>query len=191
MNRVDYLAELDRQLRRLPEPERREILADYEEHFASGLEAGKSEGEIAVALGTPRQVAAACFADRLVAKAESSASTGAKFNSLVRALLAMIGLGFFNAVFVLGPFFGAVGILFGLWAVAVTPVAAGLQLFREGVQMFGGGMLTTGWGLGYVFTSIGMISLAGLLTLGMVVVTRWFATITVQYVRLNFDIIAR
>src|SRR5688572_6108818 len=99
MGRDEYLSELARHLTKLPEDARRDVLADYAEHFASGREAGKDDAEIARALGTPRHVAAACHADLMVARAEAESRPGPKAWSLARATLAVVGLGFFNCVF--------------------------------------------------------------------------------------------
>jgi Predicted membrane protein len=51
MNKKEYLEELSRLLRKLPKEDREDIISDYGEHFAIGLEKGRSEEEISRALG--------------------------------------------------------------------------------------------------------------------------------------------
>lgn len=57
MTRNDFLNALYRSLLYLPAKERQEIMQDYEEHFAAGLEQGKTEEEICRALGDPGEIA--------------------------------------------------------------------------------------------------------------------------------------
>ena len=56
MTKTEFLQTLERELRNLTESEREEILYDFEEHFAVGLEEGKEESEIAKDLGDPNVI---------------------------------------------------------------------------------------------------------------------------------------
>ena len=53
MNRAEFLARLRRGLVGLPAATANEIVNDYEAHFADGAAAGRSEAEVAEALGDP------------------------------------------------------------------------------------------------------------------------------------------
>lgn len=57
MNKNVFMNELAKYLYDLPEWERNDILLDYEEHFSIGFESGRSEEEIANALGNPKVLA--------------------------------------------------------------------------------------------------------------------------------------
>lgn len=57
MTKNDFLNTLYQSLLYLPAKERQEILQDYEEHFATGIEEGKAEEEICRALGDPKEIA--------------------------------------------------------------------------------------------------------------------------------------
>ena len=57
MAKNNFLKELSKLLKKLPEEERIDILQDYEDHFAFGLEEGKTEEEIVKSLGSPSQIA--------------------------------------------------------------------------------------------------------------------------------------
>lgn len=57
MNKEQFLFRLHGGLAVLPPETRRELMADYEDHFRSGLEHGKSEEEIAFELGSPEELA--------------------------------------------------------------------------------------------------------------------------------------
>lgn len=57
MTRKEFLTALDQYLVTLSAEEKADIISDYEEHFRVGLENGKTEAEIAAALGSPYDVA--------------------------------------------------------------------------------------------------------------------------------------
>lgn len=57
MNKNMFMNELAKYLYDLPEWEKDDILLDYEEHFSIGVESGRSEEEIANALGNPKVLA--------------------------------------------------------------------------------------------------------------------------------------
>lgn len=53
MDKNMFLQTLSNHLQSLPEKDRREIIADFEEHFSAGAELGKSEAQICAELGDP------------------------------------------------------------------------------------------------------------------------------------------
>lgn len=57
MNKEEFLREIEKALDKISEKERAEILYDYEEHFMIGKENGKSEEEICLELGSPKEIA--------------------------------------------------------------------------------------------------------------------------------------
>lgn len=57
MNKKEYLAKLRMYLQGLPISEIEDIISDYEEHFNIGISKGKSEEEISMELGDPKEVA--------------------------------------------------------------------------------------------------------------------------------------
>ena len=57
MTRKEFLTALTQYLVTLSAEEKADIISDYEEHFRVGLENGKTEAEIAAALGSPYDVA--------------------------------------------------------------------------------------------------------------------------------------
>src|ERR1700730_17665437 len=57
MTRLEFLDTLRRRLAGLPPEEIDDLVADYATHFADGMAAGRSEAEIAQALGDPMRLA--------------------------------------------------------------------------------------------------------------------------------------
>lgn len=116
MTRREFIEELNALLADLPDKDRLDILSDYTEHFLIGIEKGKSEHEITEQLGSPKTVAREVWAGYRIHQAQTDASIG----NISRAILATVSLGFFNIVFVLGPFMALIGVLIAFYSVAVT-----------------------------------------------------------------------
>ncbi|MBS4174979.1 DUF1700 domain-containing protein [Bacillus sp. FJAT-49736] len=115
MGKNEFFKQLDAALINIPEQDRKDIMYDFEEHFAVGLESGKSEQEIIDELGDPIDISRDLLADYKISKVDNSA----KAPSITRTVLSSIGLGFFNLVFILGPVMGIIGIYIGVCAMAV------------------------------------------------------------------------
>ncbi len=188
MRREQFMAQLRRSLGRLAEEEKREILADYEEHFRAGLQEERGEEEIAQALGNPATIGRIYRIESLAD--EHRQGWGAA--DTTRAVFASLSLGFFNVLFILGPFAALVGVLVGLWAAAASIGLAGVAAVVAGLV---GPFLPRFAGTpaaGVVFTILAGIGLAaaGLLAvLGMAWLTRRFFVLTARYVRFNARII--
>jgi uncharacterized membrane protein len=126
MHKHEFLNILDKSLHALSETDRRDILSDYEEHFAIGILRGRSEEEIALALGDPKVLGREYCAISLVKRAEEKPSVG----GIGRAVIATIGLGFFNLIVVLIPLVVLIALLAAL-------LLFGFFLFCFGIIMFG------------------------------------------------------
>ena len=126
MQKYEFLNKLDISLHALSETDRKDILSDYEEHFAIGISKGRSEEEIARALGDPKVLGREYCAISLVKHAEEKPSVG----GIGRAVLATIGLGFFNLIVVLIPLVVLIALLAAL-------LLFGFFLFCFGIIMFG------------------------------------------------------
>ncbi|EHN76812.1 hypothetical protein SMCF_3673, partial [Streptomyces coelicoflavus ZG0656] len=57
MTRSEFIVRLRNGLVGLPTATANDIVADYETHFADGLAAGRTEAEVAAALGDPGRLA--------------------------------------------------------------------------------------------------------------------------------------
>lgn len=190
MTRKEFISQLKKSLAGMPEAERREITADYEEHFRIGLEEGKSEEEIARQLGNPRILGKSYRIDTLLA-ADGEPGRGGK---VMRALYASLSLGFFNIIFILGPFAALFAVLASLWATALALALSGaavvlavlLQPLFPRLILLGG--LNT-WLLLFAAVATGALGLLALI--GMWQLSRWFFTATAKYIRFNLRVIKK
>lgn len=129
MSKQEYLQLLNRYLTRVSPEERQDILNEYETHFISGKEAGKTEEEISRELGNPKDIGREMSASAAVDKAESSRNAG----SVTNAVLAVMGLSilnFFVITIVIATWFG---VLLSLGVATLTFLAAPIFLLVKGM----------------------------------------------------------
>lgn len=196
MNKDEYLKELRKLLRKLPKEDREDIISDYEEHFTIGMEKGRTEEEISKALGNPRNVAKQIKADHMVKKAEDKPSVG----SIVEAILAIMGLGLFNLIFVAVPVLVVVAIIITLFVVGFVMIFGGIYwvLLPLLSFIFPKLLLTpsvvpnSSVLMDSLITMLGgfAVTIGGiLLVVAMVYVSKWFYELMIRYLKLNLRII--
>ena len=180
MMRDQYLQQLWELLKPVPEKLRREWMYDYEEHFRLAAADGRSEAEAAGELGDPRLIAKELLLGYRVDQADDKKGS---ITLVSRAVLAAVSLGFFNLVFVLGPFIALLGVLISLWAVSLSLGLSAFAAVYEGV--FGDTFtLTQSASAAAVLLALGMLLGAGAHWL-----TRAVAKMTLQYLKFNSRVI--
>ncbi|MBM7570545.1 HAAS signaling domain-containing protein [Aquibacillus albus] len=179
MTKKDFLKELDYRLRKVPQQKRKEIIDEYEEQFDIGFTEGKTEAEVAAALGIPKMIADDILADVDVQVIEKGNPT----TSISRVIIAAIGLFFFNLIFLLGPVvaiiavylsFSAVGIAFSL-----TPLAWLVSIVLGQAANV----------LGEFFIVLTVSSLGVLISIGMMYVGKGLIKGIGTYVKFNIRVI--
>lgn len=177
MNKEIFLQQLDASLTKLPQDERQEIIQDYQEYFIIGLEEGKTEEQIAAGLGSPSQIAKELSATYHLEKVENTSSAG----NIFRAVWAVIGLGFFNLVIVLGPFIGLVGIILGGWALSLGFILSPL-----------GALINAVWGAFQLFDLFVSLALCGIgifIGIGMLFATKAISKGFIRYLKFNASLV--
>ncbi len=187
MNKKEFLGRLSELIKGIPEEEKKDILFDYEEHFRIGLEKGRKEEEIAASLGDPKIIAKQSKASCILREAEKTTSA----SNIMRAIFAAVGLGFFNLVIVLGPAFGLIGILIGLFAAAFAITISGVAVlfgtligpvFAWNIYIPFAVVVSIPLGIG--LTALGLLSLIGTFYL-----TKFFYKLGIGYLKMNLQII--
>ncbi len=152
MTRLEFLDTLRRRLAGLPPAEIEDLVGDYAQHFADGMAAGRSEAEIAAALGDPMRLARELRAEAGFRRWETEPSAG-NFFAVLFGFLALVAVDFMFLLPVLGGLALFV-LVSGILALGLC--IAGLALM---LQMF---HLGHGLGLHYltrIFTGIGLLGL--------------------------------
>lgn len=129
MTKNDFLNELNNRLEYLPPDEKNDIMLDYQEHFRAGEAEGLTEEDIIKRLGSPHSIAKQYTAEYHLENAKRNSTP----SNVGRAIFSTIALGFFNLIFILGPFLGLVGVYIGLWGGAIGLVVGGAGLIRGGL----------------------------------------------------------
>ena len=151
MNRITFLCILDDGLAGLPANEIDDILADYTAYFDEAHASGRSEEEVAAALGDPRRLARELRAETGLRRWENHRSLG---NSAA-ALLALGGLAAVD-ILVLLPL---------MFTVMLTVLVIGLVIFVLGIV--GIGLLLSMLKIGH-FASIAAVVLRAVAGIGLV-----------------------
>ena len=167
MNKEQFLKQLESSLKKLSVEERQDILQDYEEYFSIGIEKGKSEEEISTSLGQPKQIAKELLASYHIEMVEQTTSA----RNILRAVWAVIGLGFFNLLIVLAPFLTLVSIVISGWIVSaafiLSPLGILINLVIGQFKMVDLFLSLCLCGIG-IFVALGMFTATKALTKGFI-----------------------
>ncbi len=187
MNKNDFIKKLSSYLGRIPEEEKQDVINDFEEHFKEGLLEGRTEEDIADSLGDPKALANQLRASILLGEAEKTTSAA----NITRAVFATLGMGFFNLVFVLGPFVAIFGVVVALFASSIGITATGIALFFASIF---GPLIQQYFVLGIntavaIFSSMGVTCLGILFFIGNVYLVRILYRLFLRYIRFNLRIV--
>lgn len=155
MNRDLFLSELRVALRGLNRQEIDDIVSDYRAHFAEAQTAGRSEQDVADALGDPKRLAKELRAETGLRRWQERRTPGTYFGALVALcglaaidliillpLLCVLGF----AAFVMGVVFFALiiagfGVLASpLWVAPLTSWTSAVSLVLAGAGLIAGGI---------------------------------------------------
>ncbi len=150
MTRSEFLDTLRRRLSGVPAEDVDDVIADYDAHFADGVAAGRSEAEIASALGDPIRLARELRAEAGFRRWETE-RTPANFRAALFGLIALLAVDFILLLPVLVSLCFAV-LIAGI--VALSLCLAGIVLI---VNLFGSDLQ----GLHGLTRTMGGVSLLG------------------------------
>ncbi len=189
MGKVDYINDLRRSLKNVPENELSEILADYEEHFANGRSAGKTESEIIAALGPAKTVAQGYLMNTLIKEVNVAPSTIQRSGLLMQMMVIFLVLAPFNFLVLVGPFLVLVALLFAGWAIPITIAGVSIAalitvLVTTSLHVIG---VLQGFSLFFMF--LGVIGVSALVSMVMILLSRGMIQLVSSYIRWNYNII--
>ena len=173
MTRADFLARLKKGLVGMPVASAAEILSDYEAHFDDGVAAGRSESDVASALGDPERLARELKAEAGVKRWRQEQTPSAAAG----AVFAVLGLGAIDLIILLPILMGVIGALFGcLIAIIALFVSGGVAMVAGPFAGFPGGALAAFLvGLGLMALSVACAALLAVVTKLLIDALVWFA----------------
>jgi uncharacterized membrane protein len=179
MNRVNFLAQLRAGLSGLHQGDVNDVIADYESHFADGVAAGRTEDEVAAALGDPARLARELRAEIGFKRWEQERSAG----NFVGVVLALIGLATIDILFLLPVLGVMLAVFFGITVACIGCLIGGAILLGNlmvgGDGMIGNNTLQMLTGIGLLSGGIGGGAL-------LLLVLDWVARGLIKYARLHF-----
>ncbi len=159
MTRALFLARLRQGLKGLSPDEIDEIVMDYEAHFSDAVAAGRSESDVAAALGDPWRLGSELSAETKLRRWEMRRNP----RTFVRAGLGLVGLQAFN-IFILLPVTAGLVFCAGVAAYVLYIVGStGLHLLASLLSGNGNVLVPALVGLGLICGVIGTGSLIALL----------------------------
>ncbi|WHX49559.1 DUF1700 domain-containing protein [Paenibacillus woosongensis] len=179
MNKEAYLNELLQYLKQLSPAERKDILADYMEHFEQAELSGRTEEEVILKLGEPKLVAREVLAQSQIQKAGQSPS----LPNVTKAVMAMVSLGLFNLIIVFLPFVASLLVLAGLYGFSLFLVISPILLIiqHQSVSIL----------IHDFFLMLGLVGAGLLLMVGALKVTGLYYKLVIRYLLYNLKAIGR
>lgn len=172
MTRQAFMARLREGLRGLPPQSIADIVADYEAHFTDGEAAGRSEAEVAAALGDPDRLAREIRAESTVARWREERSP----SSAAAAVFAVLGLGAIDILILLPILMGVAGAIIGLAVAVIACFFAGAFVFAAGpfLDPPGGPVTAILAGIGVMAGSASGGALLTIVSIGLMNALVWY-----------------
>jgi uncharacterized membrane protein len=180
MTRQAFLARLRDGLRGVPPRALNDIVSDYEAHFAEGQADGRTEAEVASALGDPARLARELRAEIGLRRWEEERNP----SGAAAAIFAVLGLGAIDVLILLPILIGVISTLFALAIGCIAVFISGGAVFAAGPfsNPPGGPVAALLAGLGLMAGSASCAAVLTLLTIGLI-------NLLVRYGRLHYRLL--
>jgi uncharacterized membrane protein len=188
MNRQAFLSRLREGLAGMLPGAADEAVADYEAHFSEGEATGRTEAEIAQALGDPRRLARELKAEAGLRRWEEKRNP----NAAAGAIFAVLGLATIDLLILLPILGGLGGVLFGLFMACIGVFFAGGWVFGAGLIGHGASLGVTPVqtvlvGLGMMSGSVGAGALMTLLVVALINALVWYGRLHYRLLKPAID----
>lgn len=181
MTRDEFLKKLHSGLTGLRQDAIDDIMSDYDAHFDAAADEGRSEAEVAAALGDPARLARELRLEAGVRRWEEVRTP----SSAVSAIVAVLGLGAID-ILVLAPILLPVlGVIIGLYvAIVGIFIAGGALLITGPFSGFPGGILAAILaGLGFMSAAVAVGALLTIATIWLINGLVWFGRLHMRLIK--------
>ena len=181
MTRQQFINRLRNELSGLPAKTIDEIAADYETHFADGAAAGRSEIEVAEALGDPTRLARELRAEAGLKRWESERNPSAAAG----AVFAVLGLGAIDILILLPILLPIAGTLLACFIVSAVLLAVGAMGFAAGPFWVIGAPIAAVLlgGIGVMALGICLGAVTTLVTIGLMYALVWYGRLHLRLLK--------
>lgn len=180
MTRNEFIKRLKAGLKGMPQDEIDDMVADYEEHFDAGLAEGRSEEEVAAALGNPSRLARELRFEAGYRNWEAGRSP----SSAWAAIIAFMGLATIDILILLPIVLPIIGVVVGLFvAVIAIFISGGFALIVGPFSGFPGGWLVA------ILAGLGLMSAAVAAGALLTLVSIWIVNALMWFGRLHYRVI--
>ena len=185
MTRDDFMTRLRGGLAGLPAQAQADIVADYDTHFTEGAAAGRSESDIAAALGDPDRLARELRAEAGLKRWEAERNPEAAAS----AVFAVLGLGAIDVLVLLPILIGVVSVMCALAIAVIVAFIAGaialaVSAFAGGLEAVAAGILG---GLGVMASSVFAGAVLTLVTIALVNALVWYGRLHYRLLKPAID----
>jgi uncharacterized membrane protein len=165
----------------MPPHAQADILADYETHFSDAAAAGRSEADVAAALGDPARLARELRAEAGLKRWEEDRNP----SGAAAAVFALLGLGALDILILLPILMGVGGTIFGFGVAAIGVFVAGGAVFAAGpfTGMPGGPAAAILAGIGMMTGAVAVGALLALCTIGLINALVWYARLHYRLIK--------
>ena len=181
MTRDEFLRRLRRGLDGMPTDTLEDVVGDYAAHFEAAREDGRSEAEVADALGDPGRLARELRLEAGIKRWEEARSPSTAWT----AVIGLLGLGAIDILVLLPLLLPAIGVVIGLYVALLGLFAAGGGVLIAGpFNGFPGGVgaaLLTG--LGMMAGAVAFTALLSIVTIGLVNALMWFGRLHYRVIK--------
>jgi len=185
MTRDEFLRRLQRGLSGMPAETRDDILGDYTAHFDAAREEGRSDAEVAEALGDPQRLARELKLEAGIRRWQETRSP----SSAIAAVIAFVGLGALDILILLPVLISMIGVLIGFYGAAIGLFAAGggVALFGPFNAFPGGIAAALLAGLGLMAAGIALAAFVTIFAVWLVNGLMWFGRLHYRVIRPAID----
>jgi len=185
MTRQAFMARLREGLRGLPPQTVADVMSDYETHFADGAAAGRSEDEVAAALGNPDRLAREIRAESTMTRwrEERTPSTAAS------AVFAVLGLGALDILILLPLLMGVAATIFGFFVAVVVLFFVGAFMLAAGpfTDPPGGPAAAVLAGIGIMAGSASVGAILTIVSIGLMNALVWYGRLHYRLLKPALD----
>jgi uncharacterized membrane protein len=185
MTREAFLARLWDGLKGLSPKTAAEIVADYQAHFTEGEAAGRSDDDIAAALGDPDRLARELRAEAGLKRWESERNPSAA----AAAVFAVLGLGAIDLLILLPMLIGVVCTMFGIAIACIALMIGGAVVFAAGPFSHppGGPAVALLGGLGLMAGAVSASAILTLVSIGLTNALVWYGRLHFRLLKPAID----